>query len=71
MRGVKTMKRAEHDRAVRWRGELARDRGPRRVSSVIDAQRRLTAQMARDARTEADPFGPSDPRYAYLTRTYD
>ena len=70
-KGVKTMTRTEHDRAARRRGELARDRGSRRVSSVIDAQRRLTARAARDARTTADPMGPRDPRYAYLARSYD
>lgn len=68
---VRTMTRAEHDRAARGRGELARDRWSRRVSSVIDAQRRLTAREPRDARAKADPPGPSDPRYGYLKRTYD
>ena len=61
----------EHDRAARRRGELARDRRSRRVFSAIDAQRRLNARPARAARTKAYPFGPSDPRYGYLTRTYD
>jgi hypothetical protein len=70
-KGVRTMTRTEHDRAGRGRGELARDRGSRRVTSVIDAQRRLTARAARDAETKAHSFGPSDPRYGYLTRTYD
>jgi hypothetical protein len=65
------MTRTELDRATRRRSELARDRGLERISSAIDAQRRLTAQAARDARTTADPFGPSDPSYAYLARTYD
>ena len=65
------MTRIEQGRAARRRGELARDRGSRRVSSVIDAQRRLNTRPARGAPTKADPVGPSDPRYAYLTRTYD
>jgi hypothetical protein len=69
MEGVKTMTRTEHHRAARRREELARDRGLRRVSSAIDAQRRFTARAARDDR--ANPLGPSDPRYAYLTRTYE
>ena len=63
------MTRTEHDRAARRRGELARDHGPRRVRLAIDAQRRLTA--ARDNRIKPDPVSPSDPRYAYLTRTHD
>src|SRR5438067_7516746 len=46
-KGVKTMTRIEQGRAARRRGELARDRGSRRVSSVIDVQRRLTAGAAR------------------------
>jgi len=33
-----TMMGTEHDRAARRRGELARDRGSRRVSSAIDAR---------------------------------
>ena len=65
------MTRTEHDRAARRRGELARDRGPRRVPLAIDAQRRLTARSAREERTKPDPAGPRDPRFAYLTRTYD
>ena len=51
------------------RGVLPRSPGPRRVRVAIDAQRRLTA--ARDNRVKPDPVGPSDPRYAYLTRTHD
>jgi hypothetical protein len=66
-----TMTRTEHDRAARRRGELARDRGSRRVSSVIDAQRHLNVRAARNARHKSDPVGPSDPRYGYLTRTHD
>lgn len=69
--GWKTVTRTEQDRAARRRGELARDRGSRRVSSAIDAQRRLHARRERGTPTKADPVGPSDPRYAYLTRTYD
>ena len=65
------MTRTEHDRAARRRGELARDHGSRRVRLAIDAQRRLTARSARDNRIKPDPVGPSDPRYAYLTRTHD
>jgi hypothetical protein len=63
------MTRIEQGRAARRRGELARDRGSRRVSSAIDAQRRLTARPARNTRTTADPLGPRDPRYAYRERT--
>ena len=65
------MTRTEHDRAARRRGELARDRGSRQVSSAINVQRRLNARPARNARTLADPAGPHDPRYAYLARTSD
>jgi len=65
------MTRTEDDGAVRRRDERSRDRGSRRVSSVVDVQRRLTARAVREARTEAEPVGPSDPRYAYLARTYD
>jgi hypothetical protein len=51
LEGVKTMTRMEDDRVARRRDELARDRGSRQVSSVIDVQRRLTARAGRDART--------------------
>jgi hypothetical protein len=69
--GVETMTRTQRDWAARRRGELAGDHGSRRVSSAMDAQRRLKARPARGTRTKADPVGPSDPRYAYLTRTYN
>ena len=70
-KGVKMLTRTEHDRAALRRGELARDHRSRRVPSAIDAQRRLTVRPARNTRNKADPVGPSHPRYAYLTRTYD
>ena len=63
--------RTEHERAARRRGELARDQGSRKVFSAIDAQRRLNARSALGTRTKTLPVGPSDPRYAYLTRAYD
>lgn len=65
------MTRTDDDRAARPCDELGRDRGSRRVPSVTDVQRRSTARAVRDARTEPDPVGPRDPRYAYLARTYD
>ena len=65
------MTHTEHDRAARRRGELARDHQSRRVPLAIDAQRRLTARSGREKRTELDLAGPSNPRYTYLTRTYD
>jgi len=36
-----------------------------------DARRRLNTRRADSTRTRADRFGPSDSRYAYLTRSYD
>jgi hypothetical protein len=65
------MTQTEHDLAARSGGELIRDRGSRRRSSAIDAQRRLNARRADGTRTKAEPFGPSDPRYAQLTRAHD
>jgi hypothetical protein len=46
--GLKLMARTEHDRAARRRGELTCDRGSIRLSSSIDARRRLNtgARMA-------------------------
>jgi hypothetical protein len=65
------MTRTEQNRAARRRGELTRDRGSRRLSPEIDAQRRLNARRAVGTGTHADPFGPSDPRYAYLTQSLE
>jgi hypothetical protein len=66
------MPRTEHNLAARKRGELSRDRGSRGISPAIDAQRRLNALQADSTRTNADPFGPTDRRYAYpTTRSYD
>ena len=48
------------DLAARRRGELNRERGSRRLSSTIDAQRRLNAGRAVGTGTKADPVGPSD-----------
>jgi hypothetical protein len=43
-----------------------------RVSSAIDAQRRLNAREADGTPTSrAAPVGPSDPRYVYLTRSHE
>ena len=67
--GLKTMTRTAHNSAARRRGEVTGDRGSRRLSPAIDAQRRLNAQRADGTPTPADPFGPNDRRYAYLTRS--
>ena len=65
------MTRTEHNWAARRRGELTRDRGSLRLSPAMDAQRRLNTRRADGPRTKADPHGPSDPRYADLTRAHD
>ena len=69
--GLKTMTHTRQDLAARRRGELSRDRESRRLRSAIDAQRRLNARRALGARAKADPVGPSDARFAYLTRGHD
>ncbi len=69
--GLKTMTHRRQDLAARRRGELTGDHGSRRLSPAIDAQRRLNSRRADGAQTKGDPFGPSDPRYAYLTRSHD
>ena len=59
------------DIAVADRGaEFSRDRVGRQLSQAADARRRLTAQR-RDPPGPARRFGPSDPRYDYLSRSYD
>jgi hypothetical protein len=50
-------------------GHTIRDRGRRRVSSVIAAQRRLNARRADG--TKADRGRSEGPRDAFLTRSYD
>jgi hypothetical protein len=67
---LKIMTRTEHNSAARRRGELTGDRGSRRLSPAMDAQRRLDARRADRAGTNAEPFNPKDRRYAHLTR-YD
>ena len=67
--GLKTMTLRRVDLAVRGRGES--DRGSRRLSQAVDAQRRLNTRRADSTRTKADPLGPSDPGYADLTGSYD
>jgi hypothetical protein len=65
------MARTEHDRAARRRGELTCDRGSLRLSSSIDARRRLNTRRPDGPRPKADPHDPSDGRYAYLMRSHD
>jgi hypothetical protein len=65
------MTRTEHYSAARRRGELTGDRGSRRLSPAIDAQRRLNTRRADGTPINADRFGPNDRRYAYATRSYD
>ena len=65
------MTRTEQNRVARRRGELTRDRGSRRLSAALAAQRRLSARRADGHLRKADPFGPSDRRYAYLTQSHD
>src|SRR5947209_9773320 len=62
------MTRTEHNSAARRRGELTGDRGSRRLSPAIDAQRRLNARHADPAPTDTDPSSANDRRYPYLTR---
>jgi hypothetical protein len=62
------MTRSTRDFPTRARGELNRDHGSPRLSFAIDAQRRLNARRLDDARSKADPHGPSDPRHELMTR---
>jgi hypothetical protein len=65
------MTRTEQDLPARRRGEFNRDGESRRLSQAVDAQRRLNAHRADGARTKVEPYGPSDPRHAYLTQSHD
>jgi hypothetical protein len=63
--------RTEHNSAARRRGELTRDRGPRRLEPAIEARRRLNALRTDGTRTKTDPHDRSELRYAYLTQSHD
>jgi hypothetical protein len=67
----RTMTNTQQNLAARRRGEFNRDRGLRRLSQAVDAQRRLNARRADSTRNKADPLGSSDPRRAYLTQSRD
>lgn len=59
------------DWGARRRRELDRDRDSRQRSEAIAAERRFNAQRTDRAGIKTDPFGPSDPRYKYLTDPHD
>jgi hypothetical protein len=63
------MTRAELNAAARRRGEL--DRGSRRISQAVDAQRRLNAWRADSTRIKAVPFGSSDRRHEQVAQAHD
>src|SRR5205085_3483813 len=68
----KTMTPRTQDRAVRRRPHVGGDHGSSTRSPAIGTdQRRQSAHRAGGTRTETDPHGPSDPRFAYLTRSFD
>ncbi|MFL5861798.1 MAG: hypothetical protein ACJ780_13625 [Solirubrobacteraceae bacterium] len=56
---------------ARKRGELSHDGVGRRLSPAIDARRRLNADRRGGGASRASRVGPRDPRYDYLTRSYD
>jgi hypothetical protein len=70
-RGFKTMAAKTQDWAACRRRELERDRDSRRRSEATAAKLRLNARRTGCARVKADPFGPRDPRFGYLARSYD
>jgi len=68
----KTMTHTTSDRAVRRRPRVGGDHGSSTRSPVIGTDRsRQSAHRAGGTKTETDPHGPSDPRFAYLTRSFD
>jgi hypothetical protein len=56
---------------ARKRGELSQDGVGRRLSPAIEARRRLNAQRRGAGGSSGSRVGPRDPRYDYLTRSYD
>lgn len=61
----------KRDDVERKRRELGRDGVGRRLSPAIDARQPLSAKRLGRARNSASPFGPRDPRFDYLTHSYD
>ena len=59
------------DWAARSRRKLDRARGSRRRSEAIAARPGLNPRQTDRVGAKADAFAPSDPRFAYLTRSYD
>ena len=59
------------DRAERRPVEFDHDRGMQALFPVITAASSAEAERADVAEIQADPFGPANPRFAYLTRSYD
>lgn len=57
------------DWAARLRRDLDLDRGSRRLSPAIDADRSVNLQQAGDTGIKA-PFGPCDPRFSNLMRSF-
>ena len=68
---MNTMTHIEHNRPARRRGELTNDRGSRRISAAINAQRRLDSRRGDSPRIKSNPFVASDPSYAYLSRVHE
>jgi len=68
----KTMTHTTSDRAVRRRPRVGGDHGSSTRSPVIGTDRsRQSAHRAGGMATDIDPHGPSDPHFAYLTRSFD
>jgi hypothetical protein len=71
-KGSMSMTPKPNESAASRRGGQTPDRGSRRLLQAIDARRRLNHRPAhgRGAR-KTDPFGPREPRFAYLTHSHD
>ena len=69
--GSNTMTNNTQNGAPHGRRERDRDRDSRQRSEAIGAGRSFNARRTDRAGIKADRFGPGDPRYAYLTRTFD
>jgi hypothetical protein len=68
---LRSMAGTKRNDIARKRGELSHDGVGRRLSPAIDARRRLNAHRRGAGWASASHVGPRDPRYDYLTRSYD
>jgi hypothetical protein len=70
LKGVSAMANKRLDRAERRRVEFDHDHGTQPLFPVITAASSAEAVRADLPEMQPERFGPANPRFAYLTRSY-